>query len=261
MVVATMSPKEKRRLKLLIKELKSYKALHTEYVSVYVPAGYDLNKINSHLSDELGTASNIKSSATRKNVQGALDKMLQTLKLFKKTPPNGLALFAGNIASKEGKQDMRSWYIEPTVPLNIRIYRCDKAFLTEHLEDILVVKRAYGLVVLDRRDADIALLKGKTIVHLQKTHSEVPGKTKAGGQCQMFGTLVQSSTGTIPKIEDCDTSMTVKSANFDKITIKDSQILDKWTVPKKKVYKITTKYPQLVTECSAEHVLFVLTMG
>jgi len=35
---------------------------------------------------------------------------------------------------------------------------------------------------VDRRDANIAYLKGKTIVPLLKTHSEVPGKTRAGGQ-------------------------------------------------------------------------------
>jgi len=36
--------------------------------------------------------------------------------------------------------------------------------------------------VMDRRDANIALLKGKTIIPLVKTHSQVPGKFKAGGQ-------------------------------------------------------------------------------
>jgi len=44
------------------------------------------------------------------------------------------------------------------------------------------IKEVYGLVILDRRDANIAYLKGKTIVPLKSTHSEVPGKTKAGGQ-------------------------------------------------------------------------------
>ena len=50
------------------------------------------------------------------------------------------------------------------------------------LRDMLDIKEVYGLVVVDRRDAAIAYLKGKTIVPLLKTHSEVPGKTKAGGQ-------------------------------------------------------------------------------
>ncbi|MFH1276172.1 MAG: peptide chain release factor aRF-1 [Candidatus Woesearchaeota archaeon] len=177
-----LTAQEKLYLKKLVKDLKSHKAAHTEFVSVYIPAGYELTKIINHLAEEQGTASNIKSAVTRKNVQSSLEKMIQHLRTFKKTPENGLAVFAGNVASLEGKQDMRVWSLEPPVPLNIRIYRCDKNFVTDILEDMLMDKRVYGLVAMDRRDAMIALLKGKTIVPLQKTHSEVPGKTRAGGQ-------------------------------------------------------------------------------
>lgn len=190
MSTVAISPKERRKLKNLVRELKDQRAMHTEFVSVYVPPGYDISKIISHLSDEQGTASNIKSAVTRKNVQNALEKMIQLLKGYLQTPKNGLAVFAGNLGSKEGKQDFHSWSYEPPVPINIRIYRCDKVFVTEHLENLLVDKSAYGLVVFDRRDANIALLKGKTIVPLQKTHSEVPGKFRAGGQsAQRFARL------------------------------------------------------------------------
>ena len=177
-----ISAQEKLHLKKMIRELHSYKAAHTEFVSVYIPAGYELSKIIQHLSEEQGTASNIKSAVTRKNVQASLEKMIQHLRTFKNTPPHGLVVFSGNVASMEGKQDMRVWSIEPPVPLNIRIYRCDKNFVTDILEDMMMDKRVYGLVVLDRRDATIALLRGKSIVPMQKTHSEVPGKTRAGGQ-------------------------------------------------------------------------------
>jgi peptide chain release factor subunit 1 len=108
--------------------------------------------------------------------------MIQHLKIYKQTPPNGLAAFSGNIAAQEGKKDFEVWSIEPPVPLKTRIYRCDKTFILDLLEDMLETKEVYGLVVLDRRDANIAYLKGKTIIPLQKTHSEVPGKIKAGGQ-------------------------------------------------------------------------------
>lgn len=169
-------------LKKLVNDLKSHKAAHTEFVSVYVPQGYELSKIINHISEEQGTASNIKSTSTRKNVQAALERMIQHLRNFKRTPENGLAVFAGNVAAMEGKEDFRIWSIEPPVPLNIRIYRCDKNFVTDILEDMMTEHRVYGLVVLDRRDAILALLKGKSIIPLQKTHSEVPGKFKAGGQ-------------------------------------------------------------------------------
>jgi peptide chain release factor subunit 1 len=180
--MAKISGAEKLRIKRLVRELKSHRAPHTEFVTVYIPSGYNLDKINQHLSEEYGTASNIKSAVTRKNVQAALEKMLQHLKGFKRTPENGLVAFAGNIAANEGKQNVKIWSFEPPIPLNQRIYRCDKVFVTDILEEILVEHEVYGLVVLDRRDATIALLKGKTIIPLQKTHSEVPGKTRAGGQ-------------------------------------------------------------------------------
>jgi peptide chain release factor subunit 1 len=177
-----ISPQERLRLKRLVKELKTYRAPHTEFVSVYIPQGYELSKIMQHLAQEQGTATNIKSAGTRKNVQSALEKMMQHLRNYKRTPKNGIIIFTGNIAAGEGKIDMKVWCIEPPVPLNTRIYRCDKIFMTEILEDMLMDHSAYGLVVLDKRDATIALLKGKTILPLQTTHSEVPGKFKAGGQ-------------------------------------------------------------------------------
>ena len=254
-----LSATEKLHLRKTIKELKSHKAPHTEFVSVYIPQGYEMFKIIQHLAEEQGTASNIKSAVTRKNVQGALEKMIQHLRGYPKTPLNGLAVFSGNLAAGEGKQDFRVWSVEPPVPLNIRIYRCDKNFVTDILEDIMVDHMVYGLVVLDRRDATLALLKGKTIVVLQKTHSEVPGKFKAGGQCHVFGTLIQSSTGNIFKIENSHNPLVVKSMVMDNYSIKDSPITDKWTVQKQEVYKIKTKYPQLIVESSKEHVFFVMT--
>lgn len=253
-----LSATEKLHLRKTINELKSHKAPHTEFVSVYIPQGYEIFKIIQHLAEEQGTASNIKSAVTRKNVQGALEKMIQHLRGYPKTPPNGLAVFSGNLAAGEGKQDFRVWSVEPPVPLNVRIYRCDKNFVTDILEEIMVEHNVYGLVVLDRRDATLALLKGKSIVVLQKTHSEVPGKFKAGGQCHAFGTLIQSSTGNILKIENSHNPLVVKSMVMDNYSIKDSPITDKWTVQKQEVYKIKTKYPQLIVESSKEHVFFVM---
>lgn len=178
----SLTEKQRHQLKKFIKELEQYRGRHTEFVSVLIPAGYDMNKIINHLSQEQGTATNIKSASTRKNVIDALERMIQHLRLFKKTPEHGLAAYSGNIASAEGKSNLKVWSVEPPVPLKTRIYMCDKDFKLETLRDMLDTKEVYGLIVLDRRDANIALLKGKTIIPLLKTHSQVPGKYKAGGQ-------------------------------------------------------------------------------
>ncbi len=194
-LIMSISAKEKYHLKKFIKDLENYRGRHTELVSVYIPAGYDINAIINHLSQEQGTASNIKSKSTRENVQGALERMIQHLRLFKRTPPNGLAVFSGNVAEREGQQDIRVWSVEPPVPMKLRTYRCDKEFLLDPLRELCETKEVYGLVVLDRRDATIALLKGKSIIPIRKTHSEVPGKMKAGGQSAMrFSRLREGAT-------------------------------------------------------------------
>lgn len=179
---AKISSKDRMKLKHFIIEVEKYRRGGTELVSVYVPSGYDLNGIISHLQQEQSTASNIKSKSTQKNVTDALEKMIQHLKLFKRTPENGLFAFSGNVAEKEGTSDVKVWSVEPPIPSNLRLYRCDKSFILDALKDMIMTTEVYGMVVLDNRDADIALLKGKTIVPMKSTHSEVPGKMRAGGQ-------------------------------------------------------------------------------
>ncbi len=177
-----LTAKQKYEMKKFVKDLEKHRGRHTELVSVYVPAGYDINKIIGHLSQEQGTAENIKSTSTRKNVIDALERMIQHLRLYKRTPEHGLAAFSGNVSEREGQSDVQVWSIEPPIPLNTRMYRCDKLFHLDLLRGMLEIKEMYGLVVFDRRDATLAFLKGKTIIPIVKTHSEVPGKTRAGGQ-------------------------------------------------------------------------------
>jgi len=169
-------------LKRLIKELKNISGRHTELVSVYVPSGYDLDAIKTQVFQEKGTAVNIKSKATRKNVISALDKILQEFKLFKKTPPNGLAIFSGNISKKDGEQDLKIWIIEPPEPLNIKMYRCDQTFLLSPLIEMVENNKIYGLIVVDNKNVTMGYLRGKSIIVLKEDDSIVPGKIRAGGQ-------------------------------------------------------------------------------
>ncbi len=177
-----LDSKQKFDLKKFIKQMRKYKGRHTELITVYVPTGYDLNSVINQLQQEVGTATNIKSASTRNNVISALEKMIQLLKTIGRNPPNGLAAFAGNVSEREGGQDFQSFHLETPLPLKTKIYRCDKEFVMEPLDDMVQDREIYGLVVLDQRDATVALLKGKAIIPLKTTHSEVPGKMKAGGQ-------------------------------------------------------------------------------
>ncbi len=251
--------KEKQRLKKFIKELEVIKGRHTELVSVYVPSGYELIKIIQHLQQEQGTAENIKDKTTRNNVIDSLERMIRHLRLFKRTPENGLAVFSGNKSEREGQQDIQVWSIEPPEPIKTRLYRCDQTFVLDLLREQLDVKEVYGLLVIDNREANLGFLRGTSITEVAKLESQVPGKIKAGGQCEIFGTLIQTASGEIIKIEDSHNPYVVKSANFDDFSLKDSNIIDKWFVNKNKTYKITTAYPQLINECSKDHLFYVST--
>lgn len=176
-------------------ELESHKGRHTELVTVYIPADYDVNAVQRQLEAEKSTAKNIKSTATRNNVTEALEKIVRYLKGLKQTPPNGLALFAGNISKVEGQTDLQLWDIEPIQPLKIRMYRCDKEFILEPLKTMLEVSDIFGLLVMDRKEATIGMLEGKRIEVLQKMTSGVPSKVRAGGQSsQRFHRITEGLT-------------------------------------------------------------------
>ncbi|MFH1473869.1 MAG: peptide chain release factor aRF-1 [Candidatus Aenigmatarchaeota archaeon] len=170
------------KLRKLLKELDNIKGRHTEMVSVYVPAGFNLQEIVNMLRQEYTLTENVKNKTVRNNVLGAIDKILSELKLFKKTPKNGLVLFAGNISENEGQSDIGLWSFEPPEPLGIKKYWCDKKFELEPLKEMIEEKEVYGLIVLDNKEAAIGLLKGKKIEMLKEISSIVPGKFRKGGQ-------------------------------------------------------------------------------
>ncbi len=173
---------KKYELAEFVQELENYRGRHTELITVYIPAGYNLNAVVRQLEAEKSTANNIKSKTTRKNVIDALEKLVRFLKQIEKLPENGLAVFCGNVSEKEGEQDIRLWSIEPPYPLKTRLYRCDQEFVLDPLREMLESDEIYGLFVIERKEATIGLLEGKQIRILQRLTSGIPGKQRAGGQ-------------------------------------------------------------------------------
>src|SRR4030042_348604 len=178
---ATFNPTVEKELKAMIEELGKIRGRHTELVTVYVPAGFGLNKVSEQIRSEQSTAQNIKSKAVRKNVLSALERIMQHLKLYKETPPNGVVIFCGNVSDREGVDDIELWAIEPHEPIKTRLYRCDQMFILDPLKEMVREKEIYGIIVVDKGDAAIGVLKGKRVEMLKRMDSIVPGKTKAGG--------------------------------------------------------------------------------
>lgn len=177
-----MDLKIKQKLKKFVNNLAAVRGRHTELVSVYIPAEYDINKIISNLKQEAGTASNIKDARTRQNVTDSLERIVKHLQLFKRTPENGLAVFAGNVSKVDNKVDIQVYSIEPPEPLKVKIYRCDQTFYLDLIKDMMEHREVYGLVVMDKRECAVGVLRGTSIKMIEYLTSGVPGKTRAGGQ-------------------------------------------------------------------------------
>ncbi len=181
--------------KKTVNMLKRFRGTGTQLVSLYIPAGYPIHEAANKIREEISQAQNIKSKQTRNNVIAALERILNVLKGVRKTPENGLVIFAGNVGAAEGKDDIRTFVVEPLYKLNQSIYRCDSTFFTEPLENMLSHTDAYGLVVMDGREATIGLLKGTEIIPIKTIHSTAHAKVRKGGQsARRYERLIEEAT-------------------------------------------------------------------
>jgi peptide chain release factor subunit 1 len=79
---------------------------------------------------------------------------------------------------------MVAYVIEPPMPIATFLYRCDSMFYTEPLDLMLLEKEIYGLLLVDRRECTVGILKGNRVELLKYMTSQVPGKHGRGGQSQ-----------------------------------------------------------------------------
>lgn len=178
-----------------IRVLKELRGSGTQLVSVYIPVGYPINEVSAKLRGEMSQAENIKSKQTRTNVIGALERIITVLKGYKKTSDSGLAIFSGNVSEDPSKTYIQTFVIEPPYKLNVSIYRCDSSFFLEPLERMLEATDVYGIVVMDGRDATLALLKGTETQIMRKLHNPTPSKVKVGGQsARRYQRIVEEGT-------------------------------------------------------------------
>ncbi len=172
----------KYEFKRKLEELKKYRGRGTELISLYIPPDRAIADVSNHLRSEYSQASNIKSKSTRTNVQSAIESILQRLKHYRKPPERGMVIFSGTVDLGGDKLKLITEVLEPPEPVPLYKYHCDNTFYLEPLEDMLVEKETYGLIVIDRREATIGTLRGKRIEPLKHLTSMVPGKHRKGGQ-------------------------------------------------------------------------------
>jgi len=186
------SDKQKYEFQRVIEKLEDYRGSGTQLVSIYIPEDKQVSDVVAHVTQEHSEAANIKSKDTRTNVQDALKSIKDRLRYYDTFPPeNGMVIFSGAIDTGGGRSDMITETLEsPPQPIESFRYHCDSEFLTEPLADMLTDKGLFGLIVLDRREANVGWLRGKRVEPVKSAESLVPGKQRKGGQsAQRFARL------------------------------------------------------------------------
>jgi len=184
--------RQKYEFQKVIEDLKEYRGSGTQLVTIYVPEDRQVSSVVGHVTQEHSEASNIKSKETRTNVQDALKSIKDRLRYYDTYPPeNGMVIFSGATDTGGGRSEMITEVLEsPPQPIESFRYHCDAEFLTGPLEEMLVDKGLFGLVVLDRREANVGWLRGKRVEPVKSASSLVPGKQRKGGQsAQRFARL------------------------------------------------------------------------
>jgi peptide chain release factor subunit 1 len=100
-------------------------------ISLIVPPKGQLALVTRMLTEEYGTASNIKSRVNRLSVLSAITSTQVRLKMVNKIPPNGLVIYCGTIMTPEGKEKQVTIDFEPFKPINTSLYLCDNKFHTQ----------------------------------------------------------------------------------------------------------------------------------
>ncbi|KZV83611.1 peptide chain release factor eRF/aRF subunit 1 [Exidia glandulosa HHB12029] len=170
------------KLKRLIRSLDAARGAGTSMISLIIPAKGQIARTSGLLTQEYGTAANIKSHINKLSVQAAITSAQARLKLYPRLPPNGLCVFVGTILTEDNKEKKISFDFEPPKPVNNFVYFCGNKFSTDELVKLLETDSKFGFIVMDGNGALFATLSGNTREICHKVSVDLPKKHGRGGQ-------------------------------------------------------------------------------
>jgi len=173
---------EMYRLKKLINRLESMRGSGTSMITLIINYKDQINQYMKMLGEEVGKASNIKSRVTRQNVTDALTSTMEKLKLYNKTPINGLVIYCGLVQMEDGGEKMVKMDLSPFKPINTSLYKCDSVFHTEEIRRLLEDNDRFGFIIMDGNGSLYGTVQGNTRTVLLKFSVDLPKKHGRGGQ-------------------------------------------------------------------------------
>ena len=173
---------EQWKMKKIIKNLETARGNGTSMISLILPPKSKIADANRLLTEEMGTATNIKSRVNRLSVLSAIKSTQERLKLYKDCPPNGLVIYCGTILTEDNKEKKVTIDLEPFRPINTSLYLCDNRFHTDALMSLFEDDLKYGFIIMDGNGTLFGVLRGNTKTLLHKFTVELPKKHGRGGQ-------------------------------------------------------------------------------
>ena len=170
------------KIRNLTKTLSSARGNGTSMISLIVPPGDQISRVNKLLTEEYSTAVNIKSRVNRLSVLSAIVSVQQRLKIYSKVPENGLILYGGIILDEQNKEKKVVYNIEPFKAINTSLYMCDNKFHTNVLFSLMEKDEKTGFIIIDGKGLLIGQLNGNRKEIISKLPVNLPKKHGRGGQ-------------------------------------------------------------------------------
>ncbi|KAH8739115.1 Erf1 eukaryotic translation termination factor 1 [Cryptosporidium ryanae] len=197
------------KVKRLISTLEAARGNGTSMISLVIKPKDEISRIAKMLADEYGTASNIKSRVNRLSVLSAITSTQQRLKLYNRTPPNGLVVYCGTLITEDGKEKKVNIDFEPFKPINTSLYLCDNKFHVDALKELLETDDKFGFIVVDGNGALYGIVQGSAREVLLRFNVDLPKKHGRGGQSALrFARLrMEKRHNYLRKVAETATSM------------------------------------------------------
>lgn len=104
------------------------------------------------------------------------------LKMLKKLPKNGLAVFSGQVYIDGGKKQYDiCQLLEPPLPISVQNYYCDKRFHTDLISDLYKEHDKIGYIILTSEQVILMVSEGTQRSILFKRETDIATESRRGG--------------------------------------------------------------------------------
>jgi peptide chain release factor subunit 1 len=109
--------------------------------------------------------------------------ILQRLKRYSVSPPNGLVIFCGQVRPVNGREvEEVCEFLEPPLPIVKSSYFCDKRFHTESIESLYADHNAIGYIIITSVETILLIVRGTQRTIVYKHNTDLATNSARGGQ-------------------------------------------------------------------------------